>query len=123
MTRALLAQHSADKLVKICGLLGSDHEGERASAAAKADALVRSHGLTWADVISPPITPGASRIRAWRADDPHWRDLLAFCASRMTSLNSRECEFLRSIARRRGDLTERQRDWLEHIAAKLAEAA
>jgi hypothetical protein len=31
MTRALLAQHSADKLVKICGLLGSDHEGERAS--------------------------------------------------------------------------------------------
>jgi hypothetical protein len=45
MTRALAPQE-VDKLTKILGLLGSAHSGERASAAAKADALVRAAGLT-----------------------------------------------------------------------------
>ena len=44
---------------------------------------------------------------------------LAFCASRMNYLNIREREFLRSIAQWRGNLTERQHQWLEAIADKL----
>ena len=39
------------RLVKLCGLLGSSAAGERANAAALADAYVREMGLTWADVI------------------------------------------------------------------------
>jgi hypothetical protein len=54
-----------------------------------------------------------------RCDNTDWRDLLAFCASRMSRLNSREREFLRSIAQWRGNLTERQHQWLEAIADKL----
>lgn len=49
---------SCDRLVKLAGLFGSDHDGERAAAARKAHQLVTSHGLTWADVIrsrAPPI--------------------------------------------------------------------
>ena len=38
-------------LVKICGMFGSSHAGERAAAAQAADRLVRSKKLTWADVI------------------------------------------------------------------------
>ena len=41
----------AERLAKLCGMFGSDHAGERAAAAAKADALLRSHGLTWFDVL------------------------------------------------------------------------
>jgi hypothetical protein len=115
---ATLHPQAADRLSKILGLLGSDHAGERDAAARAAHKLVRGLGLTWADVIaSPPVPDHAPRIRSWHADD--WRDLLAFCASHMGVLNSRECEFLRSIARRRSDLTERQRDWLECIAERL----
>ena len=39
--RAMLNPHSADRLRKLCGMLGSQHDGERAAAAAKADAFVR----------------------------------------------------------------------------------
>jgi hypothetical protein len=43
---------TAERLAKLCGLLGSDHAGERSTAAAKADALLRAHGLMWGDIIS-----------------------------------------------------------------------
>lgn len=39
------------KLVKLCGMFGSDFEGERSNAAALANRLVRDNGLTWATVI------------------------------------------------------------------------
>jgi hypothetical protein len=53
-----LDPNAADKLVRICGLLGSAYDGERAAAALKADRLVRALGLTWSDVITSraPIT-------------------------------------------------------------------
>jgi hypothetical protein len=49
---ALLDPRTADKLTKLLGMLGSAHDGERASAAALADKLVRSQGLTWPEVIA-----------------------------------------------------------------------
>lgn len=49
---ALLDPRAADLPAKLCGLFGSDHAGERASAAVKADALLRAHGLTWFDVLA-----------------------------------------------------------------------
>lgn len=41
---------SLDKLRKICGLLGSEHAGERASAALKATSMLREAGMTWGQV-------------------------------------------------------------------------
>lgn len=41
---------SLDKFHKIAGLLGSEHAGERASAALKATAILRAAGKSWADV-------------------------------------------------------------------------
>ena len=35
-----------DRLVRVLGMLGSEHMGERAAAAAKADALIRAAGIT-----------------------------------------------------------------------------
>ena len=52
---------AAQLVVNLCGLFSSDHDGERASAAAKADAILRKHGLTWADVIRPEPTADAIR--------------------------------------------------------------
>ena len=42
-----------DRLAKILGLLGSDYDGERASAGAMAWAFLRERGLTWFDLFSP----------------------------------------------------------------------
>src|SRR5262252_2839409 len=42
---------SLNRLIKLCGMFGSAHEGERSNAAAMADQLIRSKGLRWGDVL------------------------------------------------------------------------
>lgn len=119
--RAQLDLHSADRLRKLCGMLGSEHDGERAAAAAKADAFVRSLGLSWGDVIGPPIVPDHSpRIRAWRSGDTDWTRMAQFCHARRWSLSQREREFIGSVLNWR-TLTEKQKDWLTAIFARLHE--
>jgi hypothetical protein len=39
------------KLVKVLGMLGSDHMGERATAADMASRMLKEAGLTWYDVL------------------------------------------------------------------------
>jgi hypothetical protein len=51
MSRAVLDPQAADHLSKLCSMLGSAHDGERAVAAAKANEFVRRLGLTWRDII------------------------------------------------------------------------
>jgi hypothetical protein len=62
---ALLDPADAKRLAKICGLFGSNHDGERAAAAAKADTLVRKRGLTWDDVFIPAPKARSNKKR-WR---------------------------------------------------------
>lgn len=40
-----------DRLAKICGLLGSDSDGERASAAFQATKLLQGAGITWRELV------------------------------------------------------------------------
>lgn len=46
---------SHQRLIAILGMLGSEHEGERAAAALKATEMVRAAGLDWARIIQAPI--------------------------------------------------------------------
>jgi len=39
------------KLAKVLGMLGSDHEGERAAAARRAEALRKELGVAWDDIV------------------------------------------------------------------------
>jgi hypothetical protein len=107
----------APRLGQLMLLLSSNHDGEVVAAARAIGRTLKSHRLDWhdlAEALCPPLVPVGRPI-----NDRDWRDLLAFCATRMHRLSSRECDFLRLIARRRSDLTPRQRDWLEIIAEKL----
>jgi len=40
-----------DKLIKVLGMLGSSHDGERASAAQQAERIRKEAGLTWGDIL------------------------------------------------------------------------
>jgi hypothetical protein len=122
--RAQLDPGAADRLRKLCGMLGSEHDGERAAAAAKADALLRAAGLTWADVITAPslIPEHPVRIRAWRASDSDWQRMAQFCHARRWSLSQREREFVESVLNWRA-LSEKQKDWLTAIYARLHRGA
>lgn len=43
-----------EKLIKLLGMLSSNHYGEVVSFAKKACDLLRSAGLTWADIVTQP---------------------------------------------------------------------
>ena len=101
------------KLVGVLGMLGSEHVGERASAALLASRMVRDRGITWADLIDQPETfrrreDGAT---GWRAD-------LALAQRHISFLRSWEQGFVHSIAAQRFSSTK-QKVVLREIASAL----
>jgi hypothetical protein len=113
MTRPVLDPQSAARLVKLCGMLGSEHDGERAAAAFKADRFIRGLGLTWGDIVIPSHPVPAS----------DWRRIANYCLLLRDQLNEREMEFVESIARYRGAPSDKQQHWLSRIYARLSGGA
>ena len=56
-----------ERFARIAGMLGSAHEGERATAAQMASAILKATGLTWAEVINR----GLSATTCRQADQAH----------------------------------------------------
>jgi hypothetical protein len=92
-----------DRFVKVCGMLGSDHVGERAAAALKATAILREQELTWDEllsgfadmVIAPPHpTPGQPR---WTYDPSRWREVAVRASRGAVFLNEWEMKFVGDI--------------------------
>jgi hypothetical protein len=100
----------ATRLAKLCGMFGSDHDGERAAAAAKADQLVRERGLRWHDVIVIPSRGG---------DATNWQRMAAFCREHLPKLNAKEVEFVRVMLDRHGEPSEKQAKWLTDIFVRV----
>jgi hypothetical protein len=100
---------TANRLVKLLGMLGSDHPGEVANAGTAAHRLLQSAGLTWADIIAAPMTKAA-----WR-EPTDWRDAVAICLGLIDApLTDWDRRFLFGIAGREM-LTDRQAGQLERI--------
>lgn len=111
----------ASRLAKVCGLLGSDHDGERAAAAWQATKLLRNAGLTWSDVIGPALSaPQPSPSCAPPSSRPYAAKV-AWALRYAAWLTEWEHNFLRDVARRRR-LSPKQAAVLEKIDAKLREA-
>ncbi|MBL6082092.1 hypothetical protein JMJ56_29375 [Belnapia sp. T18] len=110
-----LPPDAAAKLAKVCGLLGSDHDGERSAAAHQATRILRSHGLTWADVIAPARPAAPPRSTTYGA--PHVAAATA-ALRHVERLTAWEATFLRDISRR-SRLSPKQAARLAQIVAKL----
>ena len=108
MSRALLNPRAAGYLVKIAGMFGSDHAGERAAAAKLADDHVKRLGMTWGDVI---------RV------DEDWRQMARRCCNYPAGLNERELKFVRDIARGRYPPSDKQLAWLQALCARFNDEA
>ena len=120
---ATLNPQAANRLSKILGLLGSEHSGERDAAAQAAHKIVRGAGLTWADIIHAPRNSDPPRIRAWRADEPDWKRMAHFCHARQWSLSEKDRRFVRTMVDWCGQPTNRQREWLLDLYARLHRGA
>ncbi len=103
------------KLAKLCGLFSSDQMGERAAAAAKADAMVRAAGLTWPDVLTPKMDDAVHFEASRRHENLTPGMILAQFGDRLTGW---EKGFLTSIIRR-PHLSARQCEVLDEIRARF----
>jgi hypothetical protein len=111
---AVLDAKVSQKLAKICGMFGSAHEGERAAAAALADRMVRELGLRWADVVCVPLVPAEPGH-----EDVSWQEALDACLEHIQELTPRDRDFIKSLARWRGEPSEKQLVWLLDIYARV----
>lgn len=110
-----------DKLAKVAGLLGSDHDGERSAAAFRATALIRDSGLNWSDVIR------AAGPRHGQPDpEPDsaagWRHKLQVIIDNPQHLTPWESEFVLSVLGngRKWKPSEKQAAVLDRIYRKVA---
>ena len=104
---------TAERLVRIAGMLGSAHDGERANAAAAGTRLLQQHGMTWRDLILPGP---AERPQARQGGDhqARARRVLADAAGRLTAWES---GFLSVLSRQLRSPSVKQ----EQVLARLEE--
>lgn len=102
-----------ERLGKLLGMLGSDHDGERASAALMANKLVLEQGMTWPEILEPLKAACA----AARSPLPHRRDALA-CLGHPHLWSEKEAEFLANMSRRFRPPTPAQAQWLADLLGR-----
>jgi len=111
-------QEDVHRLSKLCGMLGSAHDGERSSAALMASKFLKTHDLTWHDVVMKAF------FAPVRTDAPHWSAepkteiewAICIRARCWDQLNSWERDFLTSIIdRNRWPLSVKQRAILDKL--------
>lgn len=112
------------KLAKICGMLGSAHDGERAAAALKASQLLGDLDISWNELVMRAFTtlPQQPEIRYSRRypgwHKYHCEQILRYYSN---GLSEWDRDFLTSLAGKFGKLhlTEKQEAVLQRIAARF----
>lgn len=113
-----------DRLARILGMLGSDHDGERAAAAMRADAMLRERGISWAELVD--------RVRVAQPSDatfearagshiPHRQDARE-CLAAAVAWSERERDFLTNMSWKRRAPTEAQAVWLADLVERARSA-
>lgn len=113
------------RLVRLLGMCGSSHDGERASAAALADRLVRDAGLVWEQVVAAAVPAiGPAIVDAHGDLGPRERDLhdLELLETGWHSLSARERHWVSAFLvylETHHALTGRQRELLDSLVANM----
>ena len=116
----------AERLVTVCGLLASDHAGEAANAASAATRIIRSHGMTWQQLLEPIVLPHSSSARSARKEPPppcpaDWRRAATACLRHPQLFTRWECTFLENLLGFRR-LSAKQADVLARLYAQVCAA-
>jgi hypothetical protein len=123
--KRFLHRKAREKLAKIAGLLGSEHPGERASAALAGTRLLADAGWTWGELLSAAFAAlFASAANAGEPADEQTaleshRQLARWALARSAYLSPWEVGFLRSIAEWHERPSAKQLATLNRIVARL----
>jgi hypothetical protein len=108
----------AERLKKLLLMLSSDCDGEVIAAARAIGRTLKDTGADWHDFAARLLVP--ARVHGTRSNnDANWRAMREYCLQHSALLRSREMEFLTSLDNWRGNLTEKQHDWLVAICERV----
>jgi hypothetical protein len=109
-----------DRFLKLVGLFGSEHDGERANAAGLATKMLREAGLTWEEFFDRLTAPAPTSIapqhhaRRWSLDHEKAAEECLACGRRLTTWERGFLESMQNYHR----LSERQAEVLARICSK-----
>jgi hypothetical protein len=112
-----LAAADRQRLAKLLGMAGSQHDGEALNAARLANRMVRERGITWFDVMLPP-EDRHSQQQATADPSQDWRRTASACSRFPHLINRWEHEFLSGLPRF-PRLSRKQRGCLDAIVVRL----
>jgi hypothetical protein len=123
---ASLSTDLRQKIARLLGMLGSDHIGERDTAARMADALVRRAGATWFDVVALPApevqpqpTGSFDIFEAWPS---RWRATVYLCQQAPQPwLTPFERQFVSNVSRYKHKPSSAQLNILATVASTCSE--
>lgn len=107
-------EKTAERLGKVLGLLGSEHDGERAAAAAKAHSMLVASGLTWSDLAKAVVRKPERKMPEMGT----WRATCRECLDHARDLRAWEREFLTDLPKF-PRISTKQRYCLNEIAIRL----
>jgi hypothetical protein len=109
------------RLARVCGLLGSEHDGEALAAARQAEKLRKKLGVTWEELLVPPTRQRSKGLPPEELTD--WQAACLFCLEHCQSLTRWELDFVATIARYTKPPSVKQWSVLYRLVARCRKAA
>ena len=109
------------RLARVCGLLGSEHDGEVLAAARQAEKIRKKVGLTWEELLVPSIRPRSGAPPPEELTD--WRWACHFCLERYRLLPSWELDFVATVARYQKPPSAKQMVIVHRLVARCRNTA
>jgi hypothetical protein len=106
-----------ERLARVLGMLGSDHEGEVVAAARQAERLRAEAGLSWNQIVVSAL-PAPPRQRSVQTV----ADAIAYVIDHDETLTDWEFNFAQSLGRQRYPLSQKQITVLERLVEKVRRA-
>jgi hypothetical protein len=112
----------APRFEKLLLMLSSPQAGEVVNAAGAITQTLKSVDCDWHDLVAGLLAKPQTRALPDDSSNDWWL-MRELCIEHQYLLRPREIEFVTSLGRWRGDLTEKQFDWLLAIYARVQRAA
>jgi hypothetical protein len=106
-----------ERLTKLLGMMGSQHDGEALAAARQAERLRAEAGLTWAEIVIPRLPAPPQRQSVGTV-----ADAIAFLLARRSALTQWEVGFVESVWGARYSLSSKQIEVLHRLVEKARRA-
>jgi hypothetical protein len=108
-----------ERLARVLGMLGSEHDGEALAAARAAEMIRRQMGATWSELLTEPPPPSKPHRPTYRASPARtWRDTCAELVKHKGCRNRWEVGFVSRLPDSRV-LSAKQRRILDEIALRV----